>query len=208
MSAVSAVKIFMEGGGRGNRRDLRRGMAAFLRPLTEAARKKSLRFNVVPCGSREEAYDRFRNDVGGAGPGQVSILLVDAEESVKRPSHVRAHLLETDGWDLREARGETIHLMAQIMETWIVADPKALSAYYGDGFNAAKLPKRTNLEEEPKGQVLNALKQATKRTTKGAYHNINHAGVVLQRLDPARVQARCYHCKRLFEELDRIIATA
>ena len=98
--------------------------------------------------------------------------------------------------------------MAQSMETWIVADPEALAAYYGRDFNVAKLPRRANLEDEPKEQVLKALNEATRRTRMGAYHKIKHGGAVLRQLNPARVQARCQHCKRLFEELARIIAAA
>ena len=208
MSAVSEIKIFMEGGGRGNRRELRLGMVAFLRQFARAARKKSLRFSVVPCGARTETYERFRKDVSSAGSDEICILLVDAEESVGVGRLPQAHLWKTDEWDLREVGEETIHLMTQIMETWIVADPKALAAYYGRDFNVAKLTKRTNLEEEPKEQVLKALKEATRRTRKGAYHKIKHGGAVLRQLDPARVQGRCRHCKRLFEELAHIIAAA
>ena len=150
VSSVSELTVFMEGGGPGNKRELRLGMTAFLRPLTEAAREKSLPFNVVPCGSREETCNRFRHAVRSARPEEICVLLVDAERSVRRPPRARAHLRETDGWDLSEAIENTVHLMAQIMETWIVADPTALAAYYGNGFNPAKLPARTNLEESPK----------------------------------------------------------
>jgi len=43
--------------------------------------------------------------------------------------------------------------MVQCMETWIVADPEAVKKYYGAGFKAEKVPKRENLEEEPKSQI-------------------------------------------------------
>ena len=135
-----------------------------------------------------------------------TILLVDAEAEVK--TDPREHLLRQDGWDLRAAPEEAVHLMVQVMETWIVADPDELARYYGQGFKTAKLSGRIDLEQEPKTQVQSGLKEATRRTGKGRYNKISHASELLARIRPARVQARCQHCKRLFEELDRIIAAA
>ncbi len=71
------------------------------------------------------------------------VLLVDAEEPV-RGSPVD-HLKARDGWDIHEADQDTIHLMTQMMETWIIADPGALCTYYGKGFRENALPKASNL---------------------------------------------------------------
>ena len=206
MTSLRGLTIFMEGGGRGSKRHLRLGMAAFLQPLAEAARGKSLPFNVVLCGSRENTFRRFRDTVDNADPNETQILLVDSETLVTLPA--QAHLRETDRWDLSFALEQTIHLMVQVMETWIVADPKALARYYGQAFNVGKLPKRRDLEQEPKTSVEAALRDATKDTGKGVYHKIRHAGELLKRLAQARVKDRCRHCKRLFEALDGIIEAA
>ena len=56
--------------------------------------------------------------------------------------------------------------MAQCMEAWLVADPEALAEFYDQGFNANALPKRINLEEEPKAQIYVALENATRQTQK------------------------------------------
>ena len=134
------------------------------------------------------------------------MLVVDAEGPVE--ASPRAHLRVSDGWDLTGIPEDAVHLMAQVMETWIVADPKALAAYYGRGFSERKLPARTNLEEEPKARILHALKEATRHTAKGAYHKINHAAQLLRRMDPAKVRSRCDHCERFFNELHRILEAA
>lgn len=131
------------------------------------------------------------------------MLVVDAEGPVV--ASARDHLRVSDGWDLSGIPEDAIHLMVQIMETWIIADPKALGAYYGRGFSERKLPARTNLEEEPKTRIHDALKEATRRTGKGAYHKINHASQLLRRIDAAKVRSRCHHCERLFNELSRIL---
>lgn len=203
---VRGVAIYMEGGGpgRSGRAALRQGMDHFLGPLKLAARRRSLSWKLVPCGSRSEAYRRFRNACENADPDETRILLVDAEAPVTLAP--RAHLRERvgDRWDLGFASDDTVHLMVQLMETWLVADPVALADYYGRGFNAARLPERLDLEEEPKASVERALEEATRRTGKGAYHKIRHASELLKRLDQERVKARCRHCNRLFEALDGI----
>ena len=205
---MSGVAIYMEGGGPSpnGKAALRQGMDRFLRPLKDAARERSLFWKLVPCGSREETYRRFRNAVENTDSDETQILLVDSEALVTRT--VRVHLQERDDWDLSFALEHTIHLMAQVMETWIVADPGALARYYGQGFNVGKLSKRQDLEQEPKTGIERALKDATRRTGKGVYHKIRHASELLKRLDPTRVKERCVHCARLFEELDRIIEAA
>lgn len=82
------------------------------------------------------------------------------------------------------------------MEAWIVADPEALSDYFGDGFKAGKLPVRTNLEEEPKDSVHSKLADATKGTSKGEYSPANHSKIrhasrLLARIDATKVATRC-----------------
>lgn len=113
-----------------------------------------------------------------------------------------------DHWDLTSVPEASVHLMVQVMETWIVADPEALVRYYGQGFRGSKLPKGTNLEKEPKARILHALKEATRHTGKGVYHKISHAAQLLRLVDPAKARSRCDHCERLFNELHRILEAA
>jgi hypothetical protein len=77
------------------------------------------------------------------------------------------------------------------MEIWIVADVDALSRFYGQGFAPNSLPRRVNLEEEPKVDVYNKLMRATRTTLKGAYGKSRHASQLLQSIDPTQVAARC-----------------
>ena len=206
---MSGVAIYMEGGG--DRKDakaakaaLRQGMDALLQPLKDAARAKALRWKLVPCGGRDKAFRRFR-DAASNEDDTIVVLLVDAEGPVNgAPS---SHLQARDRWDMGFADGNTIHLMVQTMETWIVADPAALSTYYGQNFNGNVLPRAVNLELVPKAVVAQALKQATDRTRKGRYHKIRHASELLKRIDVERVKARCPHCARLFNVLGRMIDT-
>ena len=200
----------MEGGGPGptGKAALRRGMDHFLGPVKQRARTRSLSWRLVPCGSRQETYRRFRDACEKSDPNETQVLLVDSEGPVTRPA--RAHLRErvSDQWDLSFTEDDTVHLMVQFMETWIVADPNALVDYYGQGFNVSKLPRRRDLEQEPKASVERSLKEATSSTGKGVYHKIRHASELLKRLDRPRVKDRCRHCKRLFDALDGIIGAS
>jgi hypothetical protein len=98
--------------------------------------------------------------------------------------------------------------MAQTMETWIIADPDALSAYYGHTFRKNVLPRAQNLEAVAKDDVAKALAEATRDTQKGSYHKIRHASDLLKQIDPAKVQKRCRHCVRLFETLLKLVQEA
>ena len=81
--------------------------------------------------------------------------------------------------------------MVQCMEAWILADPDALDRFYGQKLKKAKLPARTNLEEESKLDIYSKLEAATKDTQKGSYGKIRHASELLGKIDPKKVAARC-----------------
>ena len=205
---MSDIAIYMEGGGEGNatKAALRQGMDTFLQPIKEAARDKALPWKLVCCGPRNEAFQRFQNAVNSSADA-VNVLLVDSEGPVKHQS-VRRHLQARDKWNLSFTPEETVHLMVQTMETWIVADLAALSQYYGQGFGTSKLPKATNLETVPKPTVERSLGEATEDTQKGRYHKIRHASDLLKLIDVESVKARCDHCQRLFDDLGQIVEAA
>lgn len=204
---MSGIAIYMEGGGKGRatKDTLRQGMERFLQPLKDAARNKELPWKLVCYGSRDETFKRFRDAVNSSADA-VNVLLVDAEGPVSQSP--RLHLRNQDKWNLSFAPEETIHLMVQTMEAWIVADSAALSSYYGPGFRANKLPKVTDLETVPKRDVEHSLREATKDTQKGRYHKIKHASDLLKRIDAEKVKARCCHCRRVFKALGRIVDAA
>ena len=202
---MSGIAIYMEGGGKGHstKAALRQGMDAFLQPLKDAARKKELHWKLVCCGPRNEAFQRFQSAVNNRDDA-VNVLLVDAEGPVNQAP--RRHLRDRDGWDLSFTGENTVHLMVQTMETWIVADPAALKSYNGNkGFKVEKLPSAPDLETVPKAAVESSLREATTGTQKGRYQKIKHASDLLKRIDVERVKNRCRHCRRLFDALERII---
>lgn len=191
------IAIYFEGGGNSaeTKAALRQGMTAFLKPLVDMARQRRSRWSITSCGGRDQAFDDF-SDALEKEPEKFNVLLVDSETAVT--ALPRAHLQQRDGWNLQGADEDQVHLMAQCMETWLVADPEALAQYYDQRFNANALPRRQNLEEEPKTQIHAALESATRHTQKGPYHKIEHASKLLALVSQEKAKARCYHCARLF----------
>ena len=206
---MSSITIYLEGGGDGKntKSALRQGMDMFLSPIKQLARAKSWRWKLVPCGGRQQTYDRFRTAATNIPMEGIVVLLVDAEGAV-RGSTARAHLQTRDNWDLEFATDDMVHLMVQAMETWIVADPDALAVYYGQHFLAKALPATANLENIPKVDITDALDRATRRTQKGTYHKIRHASEILKRVDQQRVRQRCPACAGLFSTLGQAISAA
>ena len=92
--------------------------------------------------------------------------------------------------------------MVQTMEAWFIADPTKLANFYGQRFHAPALPKTTNIEAIDKSRLEGSLLQATRNTTKGAYHKIRHGTELLKRIDPAKVCAASPHCETLFTALE------
>ena len=197
---MEGVAIYMEGGGDGHngRAALRIGMDALLRPLKEIARRDRLRWKLVVCGGRDAAFKRFRNAANR--DDAIVALLVDSEGPVSATPTL--HLAQRDGWHLQFADGDAIHLMVQVMETWIVADVGAVSRYYGSGFERDRLPRHAVLEEVPKADVMRALERATTATSKGSYRKIRHASELLARIDPEVVKQHCPHFERLWGWLE------
>jgi hypothetical protein len=103
---------------------------------------------------------------------------------------------------------DSIHLMIQIMETWIVADPDVVAAYYKQHFLKTALPKGQDLEEVGKEQIYGSLQHATMKSQKKEYRKIRDAAALLEKSDPAKVRRRCSSCDRLFVILTQRIDAA
>lgn len=218
---MKRVLIYIEGGGDSTdqKAALRRGFDDLFQAQKDAARARRLGWSIVLCGSRGATFKRFAAAVRDADPETLCVLLVDSEEGLaaevsgedQRNADTRVkHLIERDHWQLMGIDAESVHLMVQCMEAWLVADPEALAAYYGQGFHASCLPARNNLEEEPKLELFKKLSAATKTSTCGEYSSSNHAKIkhaarLLELIDPRKVAARCPRFATFTTFLDRKI---
>ena len=200
---MKPVVVYVEGGSSRTieRLRFRQGMQVFLGRQTEDGQSAHPLPKIVACGSGDTALRKFREACSGASK-TTPILLVDSERPVDwSRGSARQHLQRVDDWDLRFADDRSVHLMVQFMETWIVADPETVTAYYGKGFRKKALPAATDPEQVGKPQVLAALKQATAATRRRRYDKTRDAPVLLERLDSRRVAAKCRGCARLFAAL-------
>lgn len=217
MSMKKQFRIYLEGGGDGKKgKDaLRRAMDDFLKPLKDKARQNGCAWTLVCCGGRRSAWDKFQNAVRNY-PHETAILLVDSETAVAYPADPfpsdgpKQHLKNRagDGWDTDACPTNHIHLMVQSMETWLVADPDGLAAFYGQGFNTKVLPNRLHLEQEAKAHVYAKLDAAARQTPKGLYSEdkLTHSSKILPKVDSTKVRARCPHAEHFFTTLESLIS--
>ncbi len=200
---MSEVRIYVEGGG--NHADgkarLREGFSGFLRELVVLARQRRIRWSIIACGSRNDAFDDFQRAIQ-THPNAFNVLLVDSEAPVQTAPW--QHLLARDRWQCPGGiEDDQCHLMVQTMEAWLVADRAALARFYGQGFNPNLLPRNQQVEQIDKETLSNALARATRQTPAGAYHKIRHGARLIGQLDPATVRAAAPSCERLFATLNR-----
>jgi len=200
---VSEIRIYVEGGGdKDSKARMRQAFSQFFSEPRARAHQKRKPLRVIPCGSRDDTFKAFRAAVRDHAEDRV-FLLVDAEQAVSgTPCE---HLEARDPWDLSFASDDQCHLMAQVMESWFLADPDALAQFYGSQFGIKQIPPRKNVEEVPKSEVEAVLKSSTAKTSKGEYHKIRHGAPILESLNPDRVRSRAPHCDALFEKIDEAL---
>jgi len=227
---VTEIAVYVEGGGNGKEQkaELRRGFDALFAKEKSRASDKRLSLIFICCGGRQDAYEAFRNALE-VKRERINALLVDSESAIAsvpvdkaQDALIRvAHLRQRqgtdmrgkgDGWTLSNDLAARVHLMVQCMEAWIVADPDALHEFYERGFKHESLPKRPNLEEEPKADIYAKLEKATEGTQKGKYGKIKHASKLLETINPEEISKHCPRFtifrKWLIDSIDDQPATA
>ncbi len=198
------IRIYIEGGGddKNGRAKIRKGFNTFLASLRNEARKKRIRWNLVACGSRNNAFDDFKTALR-THPKAFNVLLVDAEGAVHGTRW--SHLQNRDRWHSTGLSDDHCHLMVQAMEAWLIADIDALAAYYGQNFNRKAIP-NTPVEMIPQSSLEPFLIKATRQTQKGKYHKIRHSCELLEKIDPQIVCTKADHCRKLFDVIKKQIA--
>ena len=187
-----SVKIYVEGGG-DNEDTITRCRQGFAAYCAKAAPGKP-RLRIVPCGGRNQTFDKFKAAAQTSKAGDLCALLVDAEGPVTAGSSAE-HLHVRDRWDFPALRNHQVFLMVQAMEAWLLADRGTLAAFYDGGFLAKSLPgSPTDIEAVLKDDLEPKLKHASKPTkTKGEYHKTRHGFELLGKIDPAKVENASPH---------------
>ena len=89
------------------------------------------------------------------------------------------------------------------MESWFLADRKALGEFYGPGYQENALSPNQPVEQVAKQDVLDGLVQATRSTKKGRYDKGAHSYEILAKLDPEKVKNASPYANRFIKELFR-----
>jgi hypothetical protein len=197
---VKEIRIYIEGGGdkKDTKKAIRIGFSEFLKELRQIAQKNRIRWQIIICGSRQNAFGDFKNALK-ANPNAFNVLLVDAEAPVNTTPC--QHLKFRDDWDLLNIDDDHCQLMVQTMESWLIADIETLKKFYGSGFKESIIPKNPEVEKIDKKLLESCLKAATRHTKKGEYHKIQHASKLLALLEVDKVRQVAPHCDRLFTTL-------
>jgi hypothetical protein len=197
------VRVFVEGGGpqRRTQTACRKAFHLFFEKLLGDRPKP----RIIPSGSRNETYRDFCRTLASE-PGTFPVLLVDSEGPVSAGNTARVHLRDGDHWT--EVMPDTqVHLMVQCMEAWFLADVPAVVQYYQHEFAESALRGNPDIEAIPKRDVMDKLNNATRTTSKGAYHKTRHGFEILGRIDPAAVRRCSPHANALFTLLEQVLLT-
>ncbi|MCY4559925.1 MAG: DUF4276 family protein [Chloroflexi bacterium] len=180
------MEVYLEG-----HRRLRVPMKSFLRNAVRTIHNQSVTLNVEPCGSGDDAIKRCVKNTG-------SILLIDSEGEVSPQLIVR----------VSGQIGSTnrAFYMVQQMEAWFIADRDALADYFGPGFRESALPQRNNIEDAPKREIENGLRNATRDCAKQRYSKGRDDVGLLERLNPTTVYNACPNFALLINHLRELAA--
>ena len=139
---------------------------------------------LIACGSRNNAYDDFRDAHENAAAADYIALLVDSEDPVADLNATWRHLRQRDGWARPPgADDDQVLLMTTCMETWIVADRDTLAAHYGPCLQPSALPPTDNMESRRRDDVQRSLERAT-RSCAAPYAKGPPSFAILGRLNP------------------------
>ncbi len=204
---VKEILIYIEGDlkqkGNKNAITLRQGFREFFQEIVKESRTS---IKPILCGSRESTVRIFLGETS-FGKESFLMILVDSEGEIGEGETPKIFLNKvSDKFDFSEIDEEQCHLMVQAMESWFLADKDCLAEFYGKDFNSNSLPQNPNVEKIQKKDILEGLKNATRRTKKGKYGKGNHSGEILQKIDAQKIRESAPHCERLFRIIsDKIV---
>ena len=170
------MRLYMEGNKR-----LRAPMSQFVRKITGPIDLK-----ITPCNSKDDAIKQCAKDAG-------AMLLIDSDDEDLHSLMVR----------VRSQIGTANHpfFMVQLMEAWFITDRNTLADYFGAGFRNSALPQNPNVEDIPKQDIENALRNATRDCAKQRYRKGRDDVGLLNQLNPIAVYNACPNFALLIDHL-------
>jgi hypothetical protein len=202
------VTIFVEGGG-DSKEQIVRCREGFRKLIEKAGFTRPKSPAITACGGRRRAYDKFKTFVAISDSGY-PILLVDSEDPVNNagesPNSDAAwkYLKARDGWERPSSvENDQAQLMVTCMETWLMADQRALWGFFGQRLYTNALLPLHNLEVRTRHEVQESLQHATRDCGKDrTYAKGEKSFKILAQLDPATLKEHLLHFRRLIATLD------
>ena len=198
---MSTARLYIEGGGAG--KDLQIGLKRGLGKLLENSGFRGRMPRLFISGGRTQTFDDFGAAHSQWGAQDYVAMLVDSEEPLANLEASWQHLLARDH-RLRPvgAEDEQVLFMTTCMETWIIADRRALAEHYGARLQANALPPLVALEERARGEIQDQLVHAT-RNCANVYRKGKRSYAILGRLDPTTLAPLLPSFRRVLRILDR-----
>jgi hypothetical protein len=192
----SELILYVEGGGytRKLQDGLRRGFSEFLKNLARKPR-------IAVSGGRGQAVRDFRLGVRD-NPNAIHVLLIDSEGPLAA-SH-KEHVVREFGEELiGDLSDERFHLMVQMMEAWLIADPVAIQRGYPRDASIEALSKIEDVESISKDRLM----QMIARATGGKYEESTkreHGARLLGHARADEVSRKSKSCARFLDCLNRL----
>jgi len=190
-----SIKIYIEGGGDG--KDLDSRFREAWTKFFQAAGLKGKMPRPIRGKGRINTFDLFCTALKNQKKDELALLLVDSEEPVASSHTAWQHLKDRDNWDKPAKAGdEHAYLMAQVMETWLLADPEVLQAYFGSKFKVNKIPAWADLESQSKEKIFDVLEKTTAACGEKSYSKGKVSFEVLSAVSPKKVAEKCPNAAR------------
>ena len=198
---VSRVVIHFEGA-----KDLRAGFGALFGNHIERARRNRIRFDMIAGGSNPETVKYFLRSCR-RNPSDLNVLLIDSESPAPSAAEAIRALRSRSYWDASAAPDDgQLNFMVQAMEAWFIADPRALSRHFGNGFAAGRLPNPQNAESASPNGLTDSINQALRAIggrRRKKYDKVRDGAKLLELIDEATVRQNCPAFGRLTDFLSR-----
>ncbi len=183
---MSACIIYVEGGASGpHSKNLTIRCQQAFHSLLDSMGFKGRKPRLKACGGRGSVYEDFCV-AHKAGGGYVA-MWIDSEEPMADLEKAWEHLAQVAtvaAWNKPDgASDDQVLFMTTCMETWIVADRRALRDHYRRELNENPLPALAEIEARSRRSIQDALESAT-RNCRNAYAKGKRSFEILEKVKP------------------------
>lgn len=160
-------KLYIEGAAQGDgSKDSQIRCREGFRKLLEKCGFAGRMPRLTACGGRQGVFDDFCTGHSNRQVADYVAMLLDSEDPLEDLEAAWQHLARCDHWHRPEgAKDEQVLFITTCMETWVIADRKALQGYYGERLQGSAFPSLVDLEARNRHDIQNALLHATRNCT-------------------------------------------